>query len=58
MTVQTVGKIWIKEKIGTDHRKALCHSNRSVLCGSRVWKEPTNNSGVIEELDTVVTGLK
>ena len=46
--------------MGNEHRKALCHSDRAVLAGSRVWEEATNKSqsGVIEELNTVVTGLK
>ena len=46
--------------MGNEHRKVLCHSDRAVLDGSRVWKEATNKSqsGVIEELNTVVTGLK
>ena len=47
-----------KKNMGTKHRKALCHSDRAVLDGSRVWEEATNKSGVIEELSTVVTGLK
>ena len=41
-----------------EHRKVLCHSDRAILDGSRVWEEATNKSGVIEELSTVVTGLK
>ena len=44
--------------MGNEHRKALCHSDRAVLDGSRVWEEATNMSGVIEELSTVVAGLK
>ena len=49
-----------KKNMGNEHRKALCHSNRAVLDGSRVSEEATNKSqsGVIEELNTVVTGLK
>ena len=44
--------------MGAEYRKTLCHSDRVVLDGPRPWKEPTNKSGVIEELDKVVTGLK
>ena len=52
-------KIWTKRKnMGNEPRKALCHSDRAVLDGSRVWEEATNKSGVIEDLSTVVTGLK
>ena len=47
-----------KKNMGNEHRKVLCHSDRAVLDGSRVWEEATNKSGVIEELNTVVTGLK
>ena len=49
-----------KKNMGNEHRKALCHSDRAVLDGCRVWEEATNKSqtGVIEELNTVVTGLK
>ena len=36
----------------------LCHSERAVLDGPRVWEEATNESGVIEELNTAVVGLK
>ena len=46
------------KNMGTEHRKALCHSDRVVLDGPRVWKEPTNKSGVIEKLVKVVTSLK
>ena len=38
--------------------KTLSHSDRAVLDGSRVWEEETNKSGVFEELNTVVSGLK
>ena len=45
--------------MGTEQRKAFCHSNRAVLDGSRVWKEAINESGsVIEELNTVMAGKK
>ena len=49
-----------KKNMGNEHRKALCHSDRAVLDGSRVSEEATNKSqsDVIEELNTVVTGLK
>ena len=46
-----------KKNMGNEHRKVLCHSDRAVH-GFRVWEEATNKSGVIEELSTVVTGLK
>ena len=38
----------------------LCHSDRAILDGFRVWEEATDRSqsSVIEELSTVVTGLK
>ena len=48
----------IAKNMGTEHRNALCHSDRAVLDGPRVWKEPTNKSGVIEKLVKVVTSLK
>ena len=47
-----------EKNMGKEHRKALCHSDRAVLDGSRVRQEATNKSGVIEELNTVVAGLK
>ena len=47
-----------KKNMGNEHRKVSCHSDRPILDGSRVWEETTNKSGVIEELNTVVTGLK
>ena len=47
-----------KKNMGNEHRKAFCHSDRVVLDGSRVWKEATNKTGVIEELNTVVVCLK
>ena len=47
-----------KNNIGNEHRKAFCYSDRAILDGSRVWQEATNKSGVIEELNTVVIGLK
>ena len=46
-----------KKNMGNEHRKALFHSDRVVLAGSRVWEEATNKSCVIEELSTVVTGF-
>ena len=48
----------IKKNMGNEHRKVLCHSDRAISDGSRVWEEATNKSGVTEELKTVVTGLK
>ena len=48
----------IKKNMGNKHRKVLCHSDRAISEGSRVWEEATNKSGVTEELKTVVTGLK
>ena len=47
-----------KKNMGNENRKALCQSDRAVLDGSRVWEEATKKSGFIEELNTVVTGLK
>ena len=47
-----------KKNMGNEHRKVLCHNDRAVSDGSRVWEEATNKSGVIEELSTLVTGLK
>ena len=47
-----------KKNMGNEHRKELCHSDRPVLDDSRVWEEATYKSGAIEELSTVVTGLK
>ena len=46
------------KNMGTKQKKALCHSDKVVLDGSSVWIGATNNSGVIDELNTVVTGLK
>ena len=49
-----------KKNMGSKHRTVLCHSDRAILDGSRVCEEATNKSqtGVIEELRTVVTGIK
>ena len=47
-----------KKNMGDEHRKALCHSGRAVIDSSRVWEEATNKPTVIEELNTVVAGLK
>ena len=47
-----------KKNMGKKHRKVLCHSDRSVLDGSRVWEDATNKLGVMEELRIVVTELK
>ena len=38
--------------MGTEHRKVLCHIDRAILDGSRVWEEATYRSGVIEKLST------
>ena len=35
-----------------------CAIVTAVLDGSRVWEEATNKSGIIEELNPVVAGLK
>ena len=49
MTAQTVWKIWIKRKnMGTEERKALCHTDKAVLDGSRVLKVANNKSGFID----------
>ena len=54
MPAKTVGYIWIKNVV-TEHRKAMRHSDRAVLGGSRMWEEA---SDVIEEFNTVVVGSK
>ena len=59
MTAQTVGKIWIKRKLWEMNIEKRCVIVIELyFMVPRVWKEESNKSGVIEELNTVVTGLK